>query len=126
VINHEGVPVLLTTGTEFATWLNARPAAALALAREYPPDRMRIAQEGSEKLDREGLAAVRHGHPDGAASRAKRFYNARAFPRKFGPWREGLVKQTTHDISALGGTTRTFNQVVVGSIPTGLTIKSIS
>jgi putative SOS response-associated peptidase YedK len=54
-INHERMPVLLTRAAEFDTWLHGRPEEALALGREYPPERMRIVQEGFFKEDREGL-----------------------------------------------------------------------
>jgi putative SOS response-associated peptidase YedK len=51
-INHERMPVLLTREEEFETWLRGSPAQAVALAREYPPEQMRIVQEGSFKEDR--------------------------------------------------------------------------
>ena len=50
-INHERMPVLLTREEEFDTWLRAPVDEALALAREYPPEQMRIVQEGFEKED---------------------------------------------------------------------------
>ena len=50
-INHERMPVLLTTEDEFSTWLRAEPAEAMALARQFPPESMRIVQEGFEKED---------------------------------------------------------------------------
>ena len=50
-INHERMPVLLTREEEFDTRLRAPPDEVLALAREYPPERMRIVQEGLEKED---------------------------------------------------------------------------
>ena len=50
-INHERMPVLLTREEEFETWLTAPTSEALALAREYPPEQMRIVQEGLEKED---------------------------------------------------------------------------
>jgi putative SOS response-associated peptidase YedK len=46
-INH----VLLTREEEFETWLRGSPDEAFALAREYPPDQMRIVQEGFDKED---------------------------------------------------------------------------
>jgi len=49
-INHERMPVLLTREDEFDAWLNGAPHLAFALAREYPPDQMRIVQEGFKKL----------------------------------------------------------------------------
>jgi putative SOS response-associated peptidase YedK len=50
-INHERMPVLLTREEEFETWLRAPAEEALALAREYPPEQMRIVQEGIDKED---------------------------------------------------------------------------
>jgi putative SOS response-associated peptidase YedK len=50
-INHERMPVLLTRDEEFETWLSGSPEEAFALAREYPPERMCIVQEGFEKKD---------------------------------------------------------------------------
>jgi hypothetical protein len=50
-INHERMPVLLRHEEEFETWLNGSPEDAFALAREYPPERMCIVQEGFEKKD---------------------------------------------------------------------------
>ena len=45
------MPVLLTREEEFDTWLCAPPNEAMALAREYPPEEMRIVQEGLQKED---------------------------------------------------------------------------
>jgi putative SOS response-associated peptidase YedK len=56
-INHERMPVLLTREEEFDTWLRGPPDEALALAREYPPNEMRIVQEGFDKEDRRDIAA---------------------------------------------------------------------
>jgi len=50
-INHERMPVLLTRDEEFETGFRAPVAEALALVREYPPEQMRIVQEGFEKED---------------------------------------------------------------------------
>jgi putative SOS response-associated peptidase YedK len=50
-INHERMPVLLTREEEFETWLRAPMEEAFALAREYPPEQMRIVQEGLVKED---------------------------------------------------------------------------
>lgn len=50
-INHERMPVLLTREEEFETWLRGSADEAFALAREYPPEHMRIVQEGAEKED---------------------------------------------------------------------------
>ena len=45
------MPVLLTEETEFSTWLNNTPTEAMSLARQYPPECMRIVQEGFTKQD---------------------------------------------------------------------------
>lgn len=45
-INYERMPVLLTGEDQFKTWHNGTMKEALALAREYPPEAMRIVQEG--------------------------------------------------------------------------------
>jgi putative SOS response-associated peptidase YedK len=50
-INHERMPVLLTRQEEFETWLRGSKDEALSLAKEYPPEQMRIVQEGFEKED---------------------------------------------------------------------------
>ena len=50
-INHERMPVLLTKEEEFETWLNGSADEAFGLAREYPPEKMRIVQEGFKKQD---------------------------------------------------------------------------
>ena len=50
-INHERMPVLLTTEDEFALWLNGAPGEAMTLARQFPPERMRVVQEGFDKED---------------------------------------------------------------------------
>jgi putative SOS response-associated peptidase YedK len=46
------MPVILTREEEFDTWLDAPVDEAFALAREYPPGKMRIVQEGFYKEDR--------------------------------------------------------------------------
>jgi putative SOS response-associated peptidase YedK len=51
-VNHERMPVLLTREEEFDVWLRASLDEAIALAREHPAERMRIAQEGFFKEDR--------------------------------------------------------------------------
>ena len=56
-INHERMPVLFTREEEFEAWLRGSPTEAFTLAREYPPDRMRIVQEGLRKEDRLDAAA---------------------------------------------------------------------
>lgn len=50
-INHERMPVLLSTDEEFATWVTGTADEAFALLREYPPDKMRMVQSGFEKGD---------------------------------------------------------------------------
>jgi putative SOS response-associated peptidase YedK len=50
-INHERMPVFLTREEEFQTWLMGTPDEAFALAREYPPERMTLVQEGYDKED---------------------------------------------------------------------------
>jgi len=51
-INHERMPVVLTHEEEFETWLRGSSEEAMGLAREYPPEQMRIVQEGAFKEDR--------------------------------------------------------------------------
>jgi putative SOS response-associated peptidase YedK len=46
------MPVLLTGDDQFETWLEGTPDEALALARSYPAEGMRIVQEGADKEDR--------------------------------------------------------------------------
>jgi len=50
-INHERMPVLLRSAEEFDTWLRGPTDEAFALAREYPPQQMRIVQEGLKRED---------------------------------------------------------------------------
>ena len=50
-INHERMPVLLSEEREFGTWLNGTTDQAMSLAQQYPPERMRIVQEGFDKED---------------------------------------------------------------------------
>jgi putative SOS response-associated peptidase YedK len=57
-INHERMPVLLSREEEFETWLRGSPEEAFGLAREYPPDQMRIVQEGFDKEDLLGAQPV--------------------------------------------------------------------
>jgi hypothetical protein len=63
-INHERMPVLLAREEEFEAWLKGSPDEAFAPAREHPPDRMRMVQEG---FDKEDLLRVAYG----AAPQAK-------------------------------------------------------
>lgn len=50
-INHERMPVLLSTDLEFETWMQGSADEAFALIREYPPDQMRMVQSGFQKRD---------------------------------------------------------------------------
>ena len=43
--------MLLTREDEFDMWLRGSPDEAIAWAREYPPDKMHIVQEGLDKED---------------------------------------------------------------------------
>lgn len=50
-INHERMPVLLSTDEEYDTWLSGSTKEAFALARSFPSDAMRIVQSGMERKD---------------------------------------------------------------------------
>jgi putative SOS response-associated peptidase YedK len=50
-INHERSPVLLTTESDFATWLTGTAEEALGLIRTSDPDTMQIVQSGFDKKD---------------------------------------------------------------------------
>jgi putative SOS response-associated peptidase YedK len=50
-INHERMPVLLSTDDEFETWMTGTPDEAFSLMKEYPPDKMRMVQSGFDKSD---------------------------------------------------------------------------
>jgi len=50
-INHERMPVLLSTNEQFDTWLKGSSKEAFALARQFPAEAMRIVQFGAEKKD---------------------------------------------------------------------------
>ena len=50
-INHERMPVLLTTETQFDTWLTGSADDAMTLAQQYPRDQIRIVQGGYDKED---------------------------------------------------------------------------
>ncbi len=50
-VNHERMPVLLTSEAEHETWIRGTPGEAFALAREFDADRMHIVREGFEKQD---------------------------------------------------------------------------
>lgn len=50
-INHERMPVLLTSEADFDTWMHGSPDAAFALARPYPVDGMSHVASGLERRD---------------------------------------------------------------------------
>lgn len=50
-INHERMPVLLSTEDEFEMWLSGSPQEAFTLARSFNPNAMRIVQSGKDKDD---------------------------------------------------------------------------
>ena len=50
-INHERMPVILADETSCDTWLNGTATEAFDLARQPPPEAMRIVQGGYEKRD---------------------------------------------------------------------------
>lgn len=50
-INHERMPVLLTTDADRDRWLEGAPAEAFALARPHLPEGMRMVQSGFDKKD---------------------------------------------------------------------------
>jgi putative SOS response-associated peptidase YedK len=56
-INHERMPVLLTSEIDFETWLSGSTEEAFALARSYDPNAMRIVQSGKVKEDLLGQGA---------------------------------------------------------------------
>ncbi|MGE4341450.1 MAG: SOS response-associated peptidase [Pigmentiphaga sp.] len=50
-INHERMPVLLTSDDEFETWLSGSVDDAFSLVHSHDPAHMRIVQSGKEKKD---------------------------------------------------------------------------
>lgn len=50
-INHERMPVLLTTAGDYDTWLHGSTAEALALVHSHDPAGMRMVQSGFAKED---------------------------------------------------------------------------
>ena len=50
-INHERMPVLLSTDADFNQWMNGTPDQAFELVRPYRVDGMRMVQSGFEKKD---------------------------------------------------------------------------
>ena len=54
-INHERMPVLLTSETDFETWLSGSTNDAFALARSFDPNAMLIVQSSKDKEDLLGM-----------------------------------------------------------------------
>ena len=50
-INHERMPVLLTSEAARECWLHGTPDAAFSLVKPHPPEQMHIVREGFEKAD---------------------------------------------------------------------------
>jgi putative SOS response-associated peptidase YedK len=50
-INHERMPVVLASDADQQAWLGGTADVAFALARQHPPEAMRIVQESLEKRD---------------------------------------------------------------------------
>jgi putative SOS response-associated peptidase YedK len=50
-INHERMPVLLSSEDEFETWLSGTPAKAFGLVKSFDPALMRIVQSGKMNAD---------------------------------------------------------------------------
>lgn len=50
-INHERMPVLLSTEDQFETWLAGSPSEAYSLVKSFDPALMRIVQNGRNKED---------------------------------------------------------------------------
>jgi putative SOS response-associated peptidase YedK len=50
-INHERMPVLLSSADDFDQWMNGTPDEAFELVRPHPPENMRMVQSGFEKRD---------------------------------------------------------------------------
>ena len=50
-INHERMPVLLSSDEDMETWLKGSTEEAFALARKFPADAMKIVQSGADKQD---------------------------------------------------------------------------
>jgi putative SOS response-associated peptidase YedK len=55
-INHERMPVLLSSPDHFETWMNGTPTEAFSLAKSFAPDAMRIVQSGADREDLHGRA----------------------------------------------------------------------
>ena len=50
-INHERMPVILASEADRTTWLTGTPDEAFSLARQLPPESLRIVQAGFDKQD---------------------------------------------------------------------------
>ena len=50
-INHERMPVLLSTVQDFGIWMTGTPDEVFELMREYPPTQMTMVQSGFAKRD---------------------------------------------------------------------------
>jgi putative SOS response-associated peptidase YedK len=50
-VNHERMPVLLTSEFDHDMWMHGSTEDAFALCRPYPPEMMRLVQPGYEKRD---------------------------------------------------------------------------
>lgn len=57
IINHERMPVLLSSDDEIDTWLKGSTEEAFQLARRYPAERMSIVQSGKDRQDLLGSSA---------------------------------------------------------------------
>ena len=64
-INHERMPVLLTSEVEHEAWLSGSPDAAFGLVRSYDAAGMMIVQAGFEKQDLLGAHAASDSFPKG-------------------------------------------------------------
>jgi putative SOS response-associated peptidase YedK len=50
-VNHERMPVLLTTPEMQDLWMEGSQEEAFALCKPYPPERMRLVQTAYDKRD---------------------------------------------------------------------------
>jgi hypothetical protein len=57
------MPVLLTSETDFETWLSGSTEEAFALARSFDPAMMRIVQSGKVKEDLLGRSNAEESRP---------------------------------------------------------------
>jgi putative SOS response-associated peptidase YedK len=62
-INHERMPLLLSSPEEQRQWLSGTPSEAMSLARSFEPEAMQIVRSGASKADsEEGTEFVASGH----------------------------------------------------------------